>query len=209
MMRRGVRAAIRGYGKKKKGKVQAVEVEGDPIAEMTQELEDNLQRSVAYYERAIEEIEINQGNDKFLRQVRLDDGSMLVKQSKIYVKDGGVIMINPTQSSLTGEIEKSLRGLNLDLGVEVESGNVLVTLPDVTQDVKDKLKTRLSSITEEVKQSIRNHRRQSMSQVKSLVKSSELSKDLAKKHERGIDQAVQTVIQDIESLENTKKLTLE
>ncbi len=123
----------------------------------------------------------------------------------ISVPEASLIVVQPFDPSLIGEIERAI--LQSDLGLNpANDGQVIrVPIPALTEERRREMVKVLGKIAEEARVSIRHARREGNDEVKSLQKDGELSDDEARRALDEIQKLTDDHTQQIDGLLKTKE----
>ena len=97
--------------------------------------------------------------------------------ASISIPEARLMVVQPWDKSIIGEIERAI--LKADLGLNVNSdGNVIrITIPDLTEERRKELVKHVKRLSEEGKITMRNIRRDANEELRKLEKSGELPQD--------------------------------
>jgi ribosome recycling factor len=123
----------------------------------------------------------------------------------ISVPEASLIVVQPFDPSLIGEIERAI--LQGDLGLNpANDGQVIrVPIPALTEERRREMVKVLGKIAEEARVSIRHARREGNDEVKTLQKDGELSDDEARRALDEIQKLTDDHTQQIDGLLKTKE----
>jgi ribosome recycling factor len=123
----------------------------------------------------------------------------------ISVPEASLIVVQPFDPSLIGEIERAI--LQGDLGLNpANDGQVIrVPIPALTEERRREMVKVLGKIAEEARVSIRHARREGNDEVKTLQKNGELSDDEARRALDEIQKLTDDHTQQIDGLLKTKE----
>jgi len=128
--------------------------------------------------------------------------------ANINVPEPRLIVIQPWEKKLIGEIEKAIMTADLGLNPVNDGVMVRIPIPPLTDERRKELIRHLHKLAEEGRVGIRNVRRDANDQLKKAEKESEISEDNSKravsnvqemtdKHIKAIDDAVKAKEEDI------------
>jgi ribosome recycling factor len=125
--------------------------------------------------------------------------------ASISVPEGSLILVQPFDPSLIGEIERAILQSDLGLNPANDGQVVRVPIPALTEERRREMVKLLGKIAEEARVSIRHARREGNDKVKDLQKDGELSDDEARRVLDEIQKLTDEHTQQIESLLKSKE----
>jgi ribosome recycling factor len=148
--------------------------------EVLSDLKENLARSVEALKRDFKRIRTGVASTALLDGIRVDcyETHMPLDQvASISIPESRLIVIQPWDQSIIGNIEKAI--LKSDLGLTpMNDGKVIrVAIPPLTEERRRDLAKLARKMGEEAKISIRNHRREANDMLKEFKKEKEISED--------------------------------
>jgi len=125
--------------------------------------------------------------------------------ASISIPEARLMVIQPWDKSIIGEIERAI--LKADLGLNVNSdGNVIrITIPELTEERRKDLVRHTKRISEEGKVAIRNIRREANDTLKKLEKSGEVPEDDSRREQSEIQDLTDEHINKIDEMIKAKE----
>jgi len=150
------------------------------IKEVRTSAEDQMKKNMEKLAKELGGIRTGRATISLLDNIRINyygTVSPLNQVASISVPESNLIVIQPWDTSLIGELEKSI--LRSDLGlVPNNDGKLLrVPVPPLTEERRKELSKSVKKIGEDYKVHLRNIRRESNDQIKQLQKDKEVSQD--------------------------------
>ncbi len=144
------------------------------------ELRENMTKSIEALKREFGRIRTGRASANLLDGIKVNCYETLMpldQVASISVPESRLIMIQPWDQSILGEIEKSI--LKSDLGLTpMNDGKIIrLSVPPLTEERRKDLLKVAKKIAEEAKISIRNHRRDANDMFKELKNNKEISED--------------------------------
>jgi len=129
---------------------------------------------------------------------------LLSHLATISVPEPRLIVIEPWDKSIIGNIKKAL--LTSDLGVNPsDDGNLIrISLPPLTEERREEIARLVKQWAEETKVIIRNIRREAREQIEEMEKSKEISEDEKRRAEKDIQSLTDEYIKIIDELQDRK-----
>jgi ribosome recycling factor len=142
-------------------------------------------------------------------KIRIDyygEKSPLNQAANISVPEARLIVIQPWDKALIGEIEKAIRSSELSLNPSNDGKVIRVAIPPLTEERRKELAKQAKNQAEQSRVSIRNIRRDGNEELKKLLKDSELTEDEESKASEELqkltDSYIAKVNQALEEKEN-------
>ncbi|MDR2548519.1 MAG: ribosome recycling factor, partial [Rickettsiales bacterium] len=95
----------------------------------------------------------------------------------VSVTDNKTLSIKVWDISVIGEVKNAILNANLNLNPVVEGNTIRITLPDLTQEIRERLVKLLHQFAENARVAIRNIRRDIMEEIEKMQESKEISED--------------------------------
>ena len=125
--------------------------------------------------------------------------------ASISIPEARLMVIQPWDKSIIGELERAI--LKADLGLNVNSdGNVVrITVPELTEERRKDLVKHAKKLSEEGKIAIRNIRRDGNSALKAMEKSGDLPEDDSRREQGEIQDLTDEYITKIDEMVEAKE----
>ncbi|MFP4496608.1 MAG: ribosome recycling factor [Vulcanimicrobiota bacterium] len=148
--------------------------------ELYNETEDRMKKAIEAMVKDFASIRTGRASPAILDPIRVPayGQEMPIKQlASISVPEARMILIQPWDQSVVGEIEKAI--LKSDLGINPNTDGKLIRLvfPPLTEERRKELVKVVKKRGEEAKISVRNIRRDAIDYLKEMEKESEITKD--------------------------------
>lgn len=104
---------------------------------------------------------------------------------KLSIPDPGMIVAQPFDPSMIGDIEKAIMAADLGLNPSNDGKVIRIPIPPLTEETRKNLTKKVGQIAEEGKNAIRHIRRDSNDEIKKGEKDGDVSQDDAR---RGLDE---------------------
>lgn len=148
--------------------------------EILSELKDKMNKSIRVLKKELSKIRTGRASTALLEDIMINcyDTQMPLKQvASISVPESRLILIQPWDKSIIGEIEKGI--LKSELGLTpVNDGKVIrVPIPPLTEERRKELVKLVKKVAEDIKIAIRNNRREANEMFKELKNEKEISED--------------------------------
>ena len=176
--------------------------------EIYRDAENRMKKSVEHLHHELTRIRTGRASPALLDVVKIDYyGSMvpLNQASSITAPEPRLLVIQPWEKRLIGEIEKAI--LQSDLGLNpTNDGNVVrVPIPELSEERRQDLLKLVKKFCEETRVAIRNIRRDANDHVKNLEKDHEISEDESHKVQDEIQKLTDEYVGKVEEHYNSKE----
>lgn len=125
--------------------------------------------------------------------------------ASVSIPEARLMVIQPWDKSIIGEIERAL--LKADLGLNINSdGNVIrITIPELTEERRKELAKHARKIAEEGKVSLRAIRREANDALKKLEKAGKLPEDDSRREQTNIQELTDEHVKTIDGMVAAKE----
>jgi ribosome recycling factor len=125
--------------------------------------------------------------------------------SSISIPESRLLIIQPWDQSIIGNIEKSILKSGLGLTPMNDGKLIRISIPPLTEERRKELAKMAKKMAEESKVSIRNQRREANDMLKELKKESEISEDEMYKYQDKVQKITDEFIEKIEEIRKEKE----
>lgn len=169
---------------------------------------DRMKKAIQAYSRELASIRAGRANASLLDRITVDyyGAPTPVNQlAGISVPEARLLVIQPYDKTVLGEIEKAI--LKSDLGLNpTNDGNMIrLSIPALTEERRKELVKVVKKEAEEAKVAIRNVRRDANDELKKLEKSSEITEDDLRGYSDEIQKVTDEHINKIDSMTKEKE----
>ena len=178
------------------------------IQEVYKEVEELMKKALAALHRDFATIRTGRANVSLLDGIRVNYYGNLTPVNQvatISIPDNKLIVIQPWDTKILGEIEKAI--LKSDLGlVPNNDGKVLkLPIPELTEQRRHELVKAVHKIAEKEKVSIRNARRDGNEKLKILQKEKKITEDEMHKSQNDIQKLTDKYIEKLDLVLKSKE----
>jgi ribosome recycling factor len=146
-------------------------------------------------------------------RIRVDyygEKSPLNQVANISIPEARLIVIQPWDKALIGEIEKAIRSSELSLNPSNDGKVIRVAIPPLTEERRKELVKQAKNQAEQSRVAIRNIRRDGNEELKKLLKNSELTEDEESKASEELQKLTDSCIAKVnQALEEKEKEIME
>lgn len=171
------------------------------------EYEDKMKKSVDSLKEDYTAIRAGRANPHILDKLRVDyygAPTPIQQVANVTVPEARTLMIQPWESSLIKEIEKTI--INSDLGVNPNNDgkSVIINFPELTEERRKDLVKDIKKKAEAAKVAVRNVRRDANDALKKMNKANEISEDEMKVNEEKVQKMTDKYVANIDKLMEEK-----
>lgn len=176
-------------------------------AELNQFAE-KMDKAITFYTNDINTIRAGRANPAVLDKVQVEYygvPSPLNQVGTVSVPEPTMIVIQPWDATILGEIEKAINKADLGLTPQNDGKVIRLNFPPLTEERRKELAKGLSKKTEDAKVNIRGVRRDAMDFFKKAQKNSEITEDDLKGLEDDIQKLTDAKIKELEGIGAAKE----
>jgi len=161
--------------------------------EILKDVESKMKKTVEATEREFSTIRTGRANTSLVEGIKVScyDTSMALRQlAGISTPEPRLIVIQPWDRSILGEIEKAIMTSELGITPNNDGKLIRISIPMLTKERRDELAKVLKKITEEGKISLRTARRVANDEIEKLEKDKTITEDDKFKHKDQIQKLI-------------------
>ncbi|MDF1506557.1 ribosome recycling factor [Robertmurraya sp. DFI.2.37] len=171
-------------------------------------VKDKMTKAIQAYTRELASIRAGRANASLLDRITVDyygAPTPINQLAGVSVPEARLLVIQPYDKSVLGEIEKAI--LKSDLGLTPTSdGNIIrLSIPQLTEERRKELVKVVKKEAEEAKIAIRNIRRDGNDDLKKLEKNGEITEDDQRGYADDIQKLTDEYIAKVDSLTKDKE----
>ena len=162
--------------------------------------EEKMKKALSALKDEFNGVRTGRASPTLLDKIRVDyygQKTPLAQVSTVSVPEARLLVIQPWDRALIGEIEKAIQKSELALNPSNDGKVIRIAIPPLTEERRKELAKVAKNIAEKSRVSIRNIRRDTNEELKKQEKDSKLSEDQAK---RGMDEAQKLTDKYIEEI---------
>lgn len=174
---------------------------------MLSQYEGKMEKTVENLSAEYAGIRAGRANPHILDKLRVDyygAPTPIQQVANVTVPEARTLMIQPWESSLIKEIEKTI--INSDLGVNPNNDgkSVIINFPELTEERRKDLVKDIKKKAEAAKVAVRNVRRDANDALKKMNKANEISDDEMKVNEEKVQKMTDKYVANIDKLMEEK-----
>jgi len=178
------------------------------IDEILSDLRDDMAKSTEALKRDFNRIRTGRATTALLDGIRVDayDTQMPIDQvATISIPESRLIVIQPWDQTIIGEIEKSILKSELGLTPMNDGKIIRIAIPPLTEERRKELAKLARKMAEENKISIRNHRREANEMLKEMKNEKDISEDEMHKGLNDVQKITDEFIKKIDEITAEKE----
>ncbi|MDR1788235.1 MAG: ribosome recycling factor [Treponema sp.] len=177
-----------------------------------QAAEERMKKTAAALKEGFAGLRTGRASAALFDKLRVDaygDKTPLNQVANISVPEARLIVIQPWDKSLMGEIEKAIRSSELSLNPSNDGKVIRIAIPPLTEERRKELVKVAKGQAEQSRVSIRNVRRDCNEELKKLLKESALTEDEEKKAGEELQKLTDSYIEKVNGIleEKEKEIT--
>ncbi|MDR0555249.1 MAG: ribosome recycling factor [Treponema sp.] len=142
--------------------------------------EDRMKKTVSSLKEGFSSLRTGRASASLFDKIRVDcygDKSPLSQVANISIPEARLIVIQPWDKGLIGEIEKAVRSSELSLNPSNDGKVIRIAIPPLTEERRKELVKLAKNQAEQSRVAIRNIRRDGNDELKKVQKNGELTED--------------------------------
>jgi ribosome recycling factor len=147
--------------------------------------EDRMKKTLASLKDSFASLRTGRASAALFDKIRVDyygEKSPLNQVANISIPEARLVVIQPWDKNLIGEIEKAIRSSELSLNPSNDGKVIRISIPPLTEERRKELVKLAKAQAEQSRVSVRNIRRDGNEELKKLLKDGELTEDEEGKH---------------------------
>ncbi len=178
------------------------------VKQLLTEAEDKMKKSIAALQHHFSTVRSGKANVHMLDEVMVDyygTPTPLKNVSSISTPEAQLIVVQPWEKPLLGEIMKAIQKSNLGFNPQSDAQVIRIPVPSLSEERRKELVKLVKKMAEENKVAVRNIRRDSLDHVKRQLKDHKISEDEMENAEIDAQKLTDKYIAQIDKLTTTKE----
>ncbi|GAB6391277.1 MAG: ribosome recycling factor [Treponematales bacterium] len=175
--------------------------------------EERMKKTVASLRDGFAALRTGRASAALFDKIRVDaygDKSPLNQVATVSIPEARLIVIQPWDKALIGEIEKAIRSSELSLNPSSDGKVIRIAIPPLTEERRKELVKAAKAQAEQSRVAVRNIRRDCNDELKKLLKDSQLTEDEEKKSGEELQKLTDSYIEKVnKALEEKEKEIME
>ena len=175
---------------------------------MYEDVKTKMDKAIAALENDYAAIRAGRANPALLDKVTVDyygTATPISQVGSVSVPEARMLVIQPWDGSILGEIEKAILKSDLGLTPNNDGKVIRINFPALTEERRKELAKSISKRSEEAKVVIRGVRRDALEAFKAQKKKSEITEDDLKQAETDIQKLTDQYIKNIDTIAEKKE----
>jgi ribosome recycling factor len=172
-----------------------------------------MKKTVANLKEGFAALRTGRASAALFDKIRVDyygEKSPLNQVANVSIPEARLIVIQPWDKNLIGEIEKAIRSSELSLNPSNDGKVIRIAVPPLTEERRKELVKVAKSQAEQSRVAVRNIRRDGNEEIKKLLKNSSITEDDEKKGAEDLQKLTDSYITRVNQvLEEKEKEILE
>ena len=176
--------------------------------EILTEMRQKMEKAVEALDREFKKMRTGRASTSIVEGIKVDcygTQMRLNQMASISSPESRLLIIQPWDQSVIGNIEKSILKSGLGLTPMNDGKLIRISIPPLTEERRKELAKMVKKMAEESKIVIRNHRREANDLLKDLKKESEISEDEMYNYQDKVQKITDEFIEKIDSVEKEKE----
>jgi len=178
------------------------------INELFKDVDHRMQMSVEHVKHEFTGLRSSRASVTLVEHIKVPyygNPTPLNQVANINVPEPRLIVIQPWEKKLIGDIEKAIMTADLGLNPINDGVNVRIPIPPLTDERRKELIRHVHKLAEEGRVGIRNVRRDANDQLKKAEKDSEISEDNSKRAVSNVQELTDKYIKEIDDAVKAKE----
>ena len=150
------------------------------MSEFITQAEERMKKSLSSLKEGFSALRTGRASAALFDRIKVDaygEKSPLNQVANISVPEARLVVIQPWDKGLIGEIEKAIRSSELSLNPSNDGKLIRISIPPLTEERRKELAKLAKNNAEQCRVSIRNIRRDGNDELKKLLKDSKITED--------------------------------
>lgn len=176
--------------------------------EVKSRAEEKMKKSVGSLKDEFNTIRTGRASSALFDKIRVDaygQKTPLNQVATISVPEARLVVIQPWDKALLGEIEKAIQTSELSVNPNNDGKVIRINIPPLTEERRKEYVKHAKNLAEQCRVAIRNVRRDANEELKKKQKSGELSEDLEKRGVEEVQKLTDRHIADVDKLLEAKE----
>jgi ribosome recycling factor len=172
------------------------------------ETKEKMQAAIDHLVGELSSLRTGKANPAMLDSVQVEvyGSSMRIKDlATTTAPEPRQLLVTPFDAQNAGPIAKAIEKANLGIQPAVDGNVVRLSIPEMSQEVREDMRKLCGKRGEEAKVSVRNVRRTSMTQIKKSKEDGDIPEDQEKRLEKEIQKATDDFCAKIDEMVKTKE----
>jgi len=178
------------------------------VQEVIRDCESRMKKTIGALERDLSKVRTGRASVALLDDIRVDyygTPTPLNQLATISIPESRMIVIQPWDKTVIGEIEKAILKSELGLTPQNDGKVIRLVIPRLTEERRRELVKVVKKMGEGSKVAIRNIRRDAIEQLRKMEKEKQLSKDDLRHYQNEVQKLTDRYIVRVEEIVEAKE----
>ena len=170
--------------------------------------EERMKKSITSLKEGYAALRTGRATAAIFDKIKVDyygEKTPLNQTANISAPEARLIVIQPWDKSLIGEIEKAILSSELSLNPSNDGKVIRIAIPPLTEERRKELVKQAKAQAEQSRVAVRNIRRDGNEELKKFLKDKELTEDEESKHSEELQKLTDSYIKQIETVLEEKE----
>lgn len=178
------------------------------VQEVIKDCEGRMEKTIAALKRDLGKVRTGRASAALLEDVRVEyygTPTPLNQVATISIPESRLIVIQPWDKSILGEIERALLKSELGLTPQNDGRVIRLSIPRLTEERRRELVKVVKKMAEGSKVALRNIRRDAIEQLRKMEKEKEISKDELRQYQNEIQKLTDRYVEEVDQVLEAKE----
>jgi ribosome recycling factor len=170
--------------------------------------EEKMKKSLSALEEEFNTLRTGRASPALFDKIRVEyygNPTPLNQVATISVPEARLVVIQPWDKSIIGEIEKAIQKSELSVNPSNDGKVIRISIPPLTEERRKEFVKIAKNMAEQSRVSIRNIRRDANDELKKAEKSGDISEDELKRAEDDVQKLTDTYVEEVNSMLEAKE----
>jgi len=175
---------------------------------LLKDCEERMKKTLSLFEKELGRLRAGRASPALLEGIRIDYYGVptpLNQVATISIPESRVIVIQPWDKSLLGEIEKAILKSNLGVTPQNDGKVIRLVLPPLSEERRKELVKVVKKMGEEAKVALRNIRRDIIEELRKLEKEKQISQDDLKHYQNEVQKITDQYVEKVDKYVQEKE----
>ena len=181
------------------------------LVEIVKDTENKMKKAIEITQQELALIRTGRASTALVEKIKVEYYGTLTSLKEIAnitVPESDLIVIQPWDKSLVGEVEKAIWKADIGLTPNNDGTVIRLPIPPLSEERRKEMVKVAKKEIESGKISIRNIRRESNDQVKKLEKNGDISEDMSKDIFKKVQELTDSYIKDLDEICKSKEIEI-
>lgn len=181
------------------------------LVEIVKDTENKMKKAIEITQQELALIRTGRASTALVEKIKVEYYGTLTSLKEIAnitVPESDLIVIQPWDKNLVGEVEKAIWKADIGLTPNNDGTVIRLPIPPLSEERRKEMVKVAKKEIESGKISIRNIRRESNDQVKKLEKNGDISEDLSKDIFKKVQELTDSYIKDLDEICKSKEIEI-